>query len=371
MKKIMRYRAIISKFALFAMVMVVLGIISPAPADAAVLTSLSDTMSRLKASTLSDHDIRFVTPTGADASSDTITLTFSAGFTLGTFAVANLDLAVSASSACTTFPTEKTLAASAGAGTWGAAQSGQVITLTAPTDATTGEITAGRCVQVQIGANATAGAAGASIITNGATGSSDTVAVAGTFGDTGTAAVEIITNDQVTISATVDPTISFAISANAATFGTLASGTGRWATGAGANASAGTDPTSSNTAHTLTMSTNAASGYVVTYNGATLTSAGNTIAPATITGDSDGTPGTPQFALCGKATTGSPTVTAGYVCGTNSDYNFAASTATTLVTKSTPVSGDVVSVAYLANISGATPAGSYTTALAYVATGTY
>ncbi|HEV7449162.1 MAG TPA: hypothetical protein VGP13_01335 [Candidatus Paceibacterota bacterium] len=119
------------------------------------------------------------------------------------------------------------------------------------------------------------------------------------------------------------------------------------------------------------MSTNATSGYVVTYNGATLTSGANTIPVATITGDSDGAPGTSQFALCGKATTGTPTVTAGYVCSTSSDYNFVASTTTTLVTKASPVSGDVVSVAYLADISGGQASGSYSTQVRYVDTATF
>lgn len=229
-------------------------------------------------------------------------------------------------------------------------------------------------MRFRIGTNAVTGSTGTHQITNGSSGATTATVVAninsGT--DTGTLFIPIITNDQVTISATIDPTISFSINNTSVSFGSLSSSTGRWATtGGGANATAATDPTSANTAHTLTVGTNASSGYTVTYNGALLTSGANTIAAATITGDSDGTVNSNQFALCGKGTSGSPTVASGYVCGTNSDYNFVAGTTTTLASATGPASSDVVSVAYLANIASSKPAGTYTTTLTYVATGNF
>jgi len=374
MRIIYRYKELIAKLAVLAVAAAALGI-NPSWAQAASLTQMSDTMSRLQASTASNHTILFVTPTGV-ASTQNITLTFSAGFTgIGSLVGADFDFAEGSSGTCSSasFTEKSVVTSSPSTSQFSIAGSGQVVTITSGGASAT--ITAGRCVRLKIGLNATdttGSGPGTHQITNGAIGSSDTIAIAGSFGDSGSIAVEIITDDQVTISATVDPTISFSISANSVSFGTLSTATGRWATsGGGANASAGTDPTTSNTAHTLTVSTNATSGYVVTYNGATLTSGSNTIAPATITGDSDGAPNSSQFALCGKATSGSPTVTSGYVCSTSSDYNFAASTTTTLVTKTSPASSEVVSVAYLANIAGAQAAGAYTTTLTYVATGTF
>src|SRR3989344_944790 len=60
-------------------------------AQAATLTSLSDTMSREKVSTASNHTIRFRTPTGVDAPADTITVDFPS-FALGLVAFGDLDL---------------------------------------------------------------------------------------------------------------------------------------------------------------------------------------------------------------------------------------------------------------------------------------
>ncbi|KKL68982.1 hypothetical protein LCGC14_2119560 [marine sediment metagenome] len=64
----------------------------PLSIQAAAITPASDTMSRLKISTLSNHTIVFTTPTGVDASSDTITVTFPAGFTIGSVAFGDMDL---------------------------------------------------------------------------------------------------------------------------------------------------------------------------------------------------------------------------------------------------------------------------------------
>lgn len=363
------YRNLISKFVIGALV--ISGVfIAPRPVGAAQVTSFSDTLTRLKASTAADHTIFLVSP-GGIAAGQSMTLTFGAAFTTNTIVLADIDYATGNSGTCTSATyTEQTLAAAPSGATWGVTFSSSVLTLTSGT----GVSTAGNCMRFRIGTNAVTGSTGTHQITNGSSGATTATVVAninaGT--DTGTLFIPIITNDQVTISATIDPTISFSINNTAVSFGSLSSSTGRWATtGGGANATAATDPTSANTAHTLTVGTNASSGYTVTYNGALLTSGANTIAAATITGDSDGTINSNQFALCGKGTSGSPTVASGYVCGTNSDYNFVAGTTTTLASATAPASSDVVSVAYLANIASSKPAGTYTTTLTYVATGNF
>lgn len=340
-------------------------------AEAAQVTSLRAIFKRIKASTASDGiTLYFVTPTGIQTGGgDTITLTFSADFTLAAESATNFDIGLGDSGTCTTATyTDEIVSLTPSATDWGVDVTGQVITLSPETDDT---LTAGFCIKVEMGTDATTGGTGSSsTVTNGAADDDDTIAIAGGIGDTGTLTVDIITDDQVSITATVNSSISFSIDDNAIGFGTLSTSTGRWATAdaTGANASAAT-PT---VANVLTIATNAQSGYTVTYNGATLTSGGNTISPATVSGDSDGTQGTEQFCL-GVSTDGNATIASGYQRTANgtSSCSFAASTTTTIVSETVPTATETLSVSYLANISGTTEAGSYSTTLTYSATGTY
>ncbi len=339
--------------------------------EAATLTSMSDTLSHIDASTASNHEIKFVTPSGVDAG-ETIILTFSADFTGVTNIVhTDVDFAEGDSNNCSTASfTEKTLAASPSGATWGAdGDSATTVTITSGT----GTITADRCVRIKIGTNATSGTTGTNQISNGSADDDDTVAVSGTFGDTGTMAIDIITNDQVVITATVNPTITFTVDDNAIGFGTLTSTTGRWATAdaSGADASA-TTPTAANS---FTIATNAASGYSITYNGATLTSGANTIdaldgSPAAVDEDSDGTPGQEEFGLS-VSTNGNATIATGYQRDSVADFKFIESTATTIVSETVPTATETLSISYLANIAGSTEPGSYTTTITYIATGNF
>ncbi len=364
-------------------------LVNGAVANAASTTSMSDTMSRLKISTLSNHDIRFVTPTGADASTDTITLTFAAGFTMGSFSVNNVDLAVSASAACTAFPTEKTLAASAGAGTWGVAQAGQVITLTAPTDAAGGEVAAGRCIQIEVGSNATAGAAGATQITNPGSAGSTTVAVAGTFGDTGSMAVGITNDDRVSVTATIDPSITFDIDSGT-TQGSDNNGPHTVALGTLSTGTLTTSDQSAINSIFIDLSTNASAGATVTVLGA---NGGLTSAVASKTIDISGAEstiaaGTEGFGLCVE----SVTQTAGGTLAAGTQYDSGASasnctaanggtptvgsvetTATQILnTSSATISGGRAEILVKAAIAGTTPAANdYTETLTFIATGTF
>lgn len=345
-------------------------LVAPHRVNAAQVTNFADFLTRLKASTAADHTIYLISPGGIGAG-QSMTLTFGAAFTTSSIVLADIDFATSSSTSnCPAGSyTEQTLAASPSGTTWGVTFSSSVLTLTSGT----GTSTAGNCMRFRIGTNAVTGSSGTHQITNGSSGASTATVVANVNSstDTGTLFIPIITNDQVVITATVDPTISFSISSNSATFGSLSAATGRWATGSGANASAGTDPTTANSAHTLTVGTNASTGYTVTYIGALPTSGSNTIAAATITADSDGLPGSNQFAMCGKGTSGSPSVVSSYLCATNSNYDFTANATTTFFTASAPASSDVVTVAYLANIASSKAAGTYTTTLTYVATGNF
>lgn len=154
-------------------------------------------MTRNQASAASDHEIRFTTPTGVDASSDTITITFPSGFSLGTVSFADVDLFHGPT---TGFETNETLAAAAAAGVWGTSVSGNAITFTAPTNAGAGEITAGDKVVVRIGINA---AGGSNQVANPSTSAVYSLSIGGTFGDAGSVSISIAANDKLSVSLTV------------------------------------------------------------------------------------------------------------------------------------------------------------------------
>lgn len=331
------------------------------------LTSLSDNMSRLQASTAANHEIKFVTPSGGGvAAGETITLTFSADFTgVSGILFSDVDFATGNSNNCTsaTF-TEQTLAATPSGATWGLASSGSVITLTSGT----GTVTADRCVRFKIGTNATNQTTGVNQISNGAADDDDTVSIAGTFGDTGTISVDIIADDQVDVTATVSPSITFSISQTAIDFGTLSAADDIFATagaGSGGNTSAAT------IAHTLIAGTNATSGYVIYLLGATLTSGANTItAPA---GPGTSTVGSEQFGLHIADGGGGSGITVDSQYGTSSQYGWGAtgSTQDNIASASGATASNTFNATYVGNIGSSTEAGAYTTTLTYTATATY
>lgn len=354
---------------LLVAVLLLVGVnIAPHKAQAASLTSMRAIASRLAENTNSSYVIYFVSPTGIQSgTSDDIILTFSSDFVLAAEAAANFDFAVGDSGTCTTASfTEETVALTASATEWGVDVTGDVVTFEPETDDTHA---GGLCYRIEMGPAATTGGTGAAdTVQNGALDNDDTIVFSGGFGDTGTISIDIISNDQVTITATVDPTITFTIDDNAIGFGTLSNTTGRWATAdaTGANAS----PALPTAANVLTIATNATSGYALTYNGATLTSGGNTIDVATIVGDGDGSQDTEQFALS-LSTSGDATIASGYQRDATPDWNFVASTTTTIASETGPTSTETFSVSYLANIRGNTEAGAYSTTLTYIATGTF
>jgi hypothetical protein len=182
--------------------------LSPLAARAASLSGLKDMMGNQRVSVASNHQVTFVTPSGVDASSDSIVLAFgsSGSFTLTGVAFDDVDLGVDSSSPfndCSGTFTEKTLAASAAAGVWGVGISGQNVTLTPPTDASAGEIGTSRCVRVLIGTNAVSQSTGDNRITNPSSAANYFLSVTGGFGDTGSTILPLIDDGDVTVSATV------------------------------------------------------------------------------------------------------------------------------------------------------------------------
>ncbi|MCE7936818.1 hypothetical protein DYH10_03460 [Candidatus Saccharibacteria bacterium CPR2] len=319
--------------------------------EAAATTSKSDILSRLKTSTAANHEIKFVTPSGVDAG-ETITLTFDAGFSMGSVAFGDIDLAEDSDNDCTNGGfSDKTLAATPSGATWGAAISGQVLTFTSGT----GTITADRCVQVEIGTNASGGS---NQITNPGTGGTKEVNIGGTFGDTGDIAVVILSDDQVVVTATVDESMTFSISDNTIEFGTLSASDDFFADDSGGNAT-------EVEAHNLVAGTNASGGYGITINGSTLTAGAYTIDAIGASNTASAT-GTEQYGIRMTASGGSGTVSTPYAAA-----GFALDTGSfpDQVASSTGASANTTySVRYLANIASNTEAGAYSATMTYVAT---
>lgn len=174
--------------------------------------------------------------------------------------------------------------------------------------------------------------------------------------DTGNVASS--TAGQITVTASVEETLSFTLSAATVALGTLTSST----TGSGTS--------------TMSASTNAAGGYAITVNGTTLTSGANTITALASNGASS--QGSSQFGLNLKANT-VPSVgseVSGSGSGTAaSNYNTADSfrfvSGETVASASAATNSNTYTVSYIANIPGNQAAGSYSTALTYIATATF
>lgn len=338
-------------------------------ASAAALANISNTLSSQTVSTAANHTIVFRTPTGAADTTDTITLTFPAGFNMNSIAFDDVDLAFSAGgqSNCTapSYTNDETVAATPASDTWGAALAGQVLTLTAPSAGFATTIAANACVQVQIGTHATLGSTGNTQIINPASAASYGIQIGGLFGDTGSTTVNILTDDTVDVAAEVAQSLTFSISDTSIGFGTLNSAAARFATGDGVGAA------SEGEAHNIIVGTNAANGYTMTASGTTLTNASNPVATITAIGGTAAASavGTEQFGLKITATGGTGTVAAPY-----NGANFAYDTAAfpdQIASASGATANTTYSLRYLANIAANTDAGTYNAAITYVATANF
>lgn len=334
------------------------------PAFALSLSSMSDIMSSEKQSTASNHEIKFLTPTGGGiAAGETVVLTFS-GFdatSVNNIDDTDIDIATGSTNVCTTATyTEINVGATNGASQWGVSAGSSAITLTAPSSGT--PLAADKCLRIKIGTNATYQVSGAEQITNGSESTAHTIDISGTFGDTGTIAVDVLTDDQVVITATLGPSISFAISDNTIGFGALSISATRYADGSGAGSG------SNVTAHNLTAATNATGGYVITVYGPTLTSGGNNIDAIGGT-NTAASPGTEQFGVRYGSSGGSGTVSAPYAA---SGFAYdGVSAPDEIASASGPSDTTTYDAHYIANIAVGTSAGSYSTTLTYTATATF
>lgn len=164
---------------------------------------------------------------------------------------------------------------------------------------------------------------------------------------------------------TIQPTLNFSISSNTVQFGALTTSGPRYANTSGGSGS-------NNVAHTMTASSNATGGYTITYNGPTLTSGLNTIAPATIANSASGSAGSAQFALS-LSSSGAASIPSVYNQSNspNPNWKFVSSTTDSIASTSGPTTTETFSIRYIANISPLTPAGSYSAPISYVITGNF
>ncbi|MEP7204650.1 MAG: hypothetical protein ABI716_00455 [Candidatus Saccharibacteria bacterium] len=175
--------------------------------------------------------------------------------------------------------------------------------------------------------------------------------------DIGTVATS--TAGQITVTAAVDETLTFTLASATVALGTLSTG----ATGTGTSS--------------MTVATNASTGYSVGYSGATLTSGGNTItalAAATASATNN-----KQFGInlmnnttpaIGTNVTGAGSGTASVGYNTTNQFKFNVA-GDVVASASLPTNSNVYTTSYIANIDGATAAGAYSTALTYTATANF
>ncbi len=354
-------KGLVAKLLAIALMVTAVGV-QGSPVLAASLTSMSANASRLQVSEVSNYEIFFVSPTGIQSgTSDDIIITFSSEYVLAAEAAINFDFAVGDSGTCSSANfSEETLALAASATEWGVDVAGDVVTFEPETDDTHA---GGLCYRIRMGSNAVSGGTGsASTVTNPTdVDNDDTLTFSGGFGDTGTISVDIITDDQVDITATVAPSITFSINATAIEFGTLSAADDTFADLSGGNAT-------EVEAHQLAAGTNATGGYVMYVSGATLTSGGDTI--TAIGGTNTATAvGTEQFGVRYTASGGSGAVDAPYAAA-GFAYNGVAAP-DNIASAGGPTSTTTYSARYIGNIASDTEAGAYSTTLTYTATATF
>lgn len=340
-------------------------------AYAAQLTSVSDTLSNPTASASSTHTIIFTTPSGIGIGAASTTVITFFGFTnLGQVGSTSIDILVGNS---TSTAAQQTVQNVNGASQWGVSTSSNVLTLTSPSSGTVPQ--PGQVVIIKIGTNATSGTQGTQNITNPTAGTYS-IGINGSMFDSGSTTLNIVSNAVVSVSATVAQSITFAILSatstafnNNITFGALSSAAVKFASSTNAAGN-----TSTTTAHVLTISTNAPTGYTITLQGDTLRNqnATSTFIAAIGATASTSNAGTPQFGINVLSSGGTGTST-NPTYGTTNRYGYNASTSTADILSSgtVPTTTTTYSLSYMANIPATQAAGAYTTSITYVGTANF
>jgi hypothetical protein len=341
-------------------------------AKAASVSSFSDTLSTIKESVPANHTFTF-TITDSWAANETLTLDFPPGFSNSGFANSEpedfditddgVDQTVVASGGCSAAPLEIEVTT---------VDTTDPIGFTFTRCSGDATIAAGSVVVIKIGTHATVGGTGDDQIVNQTAAQNNTNGVitltgGGGYTDTGSVAVEIVADNDVTVNAVVDPRITCSFTGLTTTFASL------------------TGPvTTSNTNTTITVSTNAANGFNISvrdegdgtnpglYKSTVPTyligSADNSFSnTATLTNDVDG------FGIQGSVSGGS-----GATVTIDARFNQSGNTvgglertAINLASSNGAVASRVITIVHKAAVSGLAPAGVYTDTLTYVCTGVF
>jgi hypothetical protein len=335
-------------------------------ADAASITSASDTLSDSDLGVSSNHTIRFTTPNGLSAG-QTIVITFPTSpdnFVLPVGLDFN-DLDI------TDDGVEQTLGSSNGAAQWGVATTATSITLTSPSGSS---VSSSSAIVIEIGTNATSGATGDTQLTNPDTAGSYEIDIAGTMQDSGSFRVAIL--DNVVVSANVNTNFSFSVSGVDA--GLTVNGTTTNATSTQTAIPFGTMTPGVITtlAQDLTVTTNAAGGFAVTvYQDSNLISSTGADIDGFIDGAYTDTPSAWQAPGAGalENSWGHWGLTSGDADLFGSNLWVAPSTTPrTVFSHNTVTNASTTRVGYQAQISSLQEAGDdYTTTLTYIATPTF
>ncbi len=243
-----------SAVAALAILLWSIGVPSIRFAEAANVTSFSDTLSDSAPSVNANHTITFTTPTGV-ANGQTIVVTFDAAFDPTSVDHTDIDVATTSG--------EFSLAANcSGSEDASASFSGDVLTIEMCTG-DGGLIAANGTTTIQIGTNATNQTTGDQQINNPGSVNSYPINITAGASDSGETRVAIVNN--VTVSASVDTLFTFSVAGTAA--GTSVNG----AHTTGGATTATTIPfgvisagVASTAAQMLSVTTNARSGFVVT-----------------------------------------------------------------------------------------------------------
>lgn len=219
-------------------------------ANAAMLTSVSDTLSDSDVNVASNHTIAFTVTNGILAD-QTVAVTFPAGFDLSTVLFSDVDFGSTT--------VEFTVLATPSGASWGAEVDGQTLTLTNGSAA----VASGTPMVLKIGTNASTGGAGVNRIVNPGAGSYE-IHIGGTMPSSGYTRVMIL--DDVVVTAAVSTTFTFTVSSVA-----IGETVNNSATTTSTTTSATSIPfgvlqenVSKTAAQDLTVATNAKNGFVVT-----------------------------------------------------------------------------------------------------------
>jgi hypothetical protein len=183
--------------------------------------------------------------------------------------------------------------------------------------------------------------------------------------------VAVSTAEAITVSASVDETLTFCVGTSGVTSSSCSGATGNSV----ALGSLTTSTTGSGTSQ-LGVATNAGSGYSITINGTTLTSGGNTI--TALAAQTASSQGSEQFGVnlrdnatpnVGTDADGSGTATPTANYNTVDQFRFV--TGDSIASKNSADAFRRFHVAYMANIANTTEPGSYSATMTYIATPTF